>query len=82
MRCCQVVYTAEVMVMQCKQYPLAQWWAFDDADIAALLTDDGLAWWLVYKPLLKAWIAANPAVATGHEGEQALATEGCTLAQD
>ena len=55
-----ITYTADTMAIGCKQFLLSEWWEFDDRQIAAMDTG-ALVWWKVHKPLLKAWIEANPA---------------------
>jgi hypothetical protein len=62
----KITYTAQVIQIGCKKYSHEEWWAFSDDEISAM--DNGaLEWWATHKPLLRAWIAANPATKTNHK---------------
>jgi hypothetical protein len=60
-----IAYTSDVLAIGNEQHALSDWWAFDDQRIAAM-DEDGdngmLAWWQANRPILQAYIQANPAV--------------------
>ena len=47
-----VCYSATDMAIGCQQHPIADWWAFSDAQIAAM-DPDALERWRVWKPILR-----------------------------
>ena len=61
-------YTATHMQIGCQLHPLADWWAFDDARISSM-SDDALAWWKKWKPVLQQIIEMSPAVPGGEKPE-------------
>ena len=56
-----VVYTNSRMAIGCQNHSIAAWWAFTDAEISDM-DSNALAWWIVWKPILQAIIAAAPAI--------------------
>ena len=56
-----VTYTATHMQIGCQFHTLAEWWAFNDEEISCM-DSKALAWWSVWKPILKQIIEASPAV--------------------
>ncbi|WP_139092992.1 pentapeptide repeat-containing protein, partial [Pseudomonas sp. AU11447] len=59
-----VTYTATHMQIGCQFHTLAEWWAFNDEEISGM-DSKALAWWSVWKPILKQIIDASPAVPGG-----------------
>ncbi|MCB2251815.1 hypothetical protein KTQ74_07915, partial [Pseudomonas chlororaphis] len=59
-----VTYTAERMQIGCQFHALAEWWAFADDEIEGM-DSRALAWWKVWKPILKQIIETSPAVPGG-----------------
>ena len=55
-----VAYTQDRIQIGDKNYSLEECWD-KDAEIYAY-TDHSVQWWRIHKPLIKAWIEANPAV--------------------
>ncbi|WP_218174748.1 pentapeptide repeat-containing protein [Pseudomonas gingeri] len=56
-----VTYTADRMQIGCQFHALAEWWAFTDEEISRM-DDKALAWWSIWKPILKQIIEVSPAV--------------------
>ena len=58
-----IAYTHDRIQIGCKNFAIDEWWAFADNEIKTM--DYGaLDWWLIHKPILQLWIAANPANCT------------------
>jgi hypothetical protein len=66
----EVSYTADVMQIGCKKFPIADWWAFSDEEIAAMDENKALPFWRVWKPILQNIIATAPATATTPQDNQ------------
>jgi len=61
-----ITYTAEILQIGCKRYPIAHWWGFNDDRIAAM--DDGaLQFWGKYKSVIRQVIELCPADPTRKE---------------
>ena len=60
-----VTYTHDVMQIGCQLHTLAEWWAFSDDEIGRM-DSQALAWWKVWKPILKQIVEVSPA--TPHAG--------------
>ena len=59
-----IAWTADQLQIGCKNYPIAEWFEFDDNTIAAM--DDGaLEWWKKYRDFIRAAIELSPATPTG-----------------
>ena len=61
-----VTYTDAIMHIDCQRHAIADWWAFDDAAIAAMDGKKALEFWRTWKPILQSIIAAAPAQPTGY----------------
>ena len=64
-----VAYTAEALQIGCKQFPIEDWWGFDDKKILRMDGKGGLMWWKNWKPILQKIIEVSPAEPTGWRGE-------------
>ena len=60
-----VTYTHDAMQIGCQLHTLAEWWAFSDDEIGRM-GSRALAWWKVWKPILKQIVEVSPA--TPHAG--------------
>ena len=59
----QITWTAYRLQIGCKNFPIADWFAFNDDEIAAM--DNGaLEWWKKYKDFIRAAIELSPAKPT------------------
>lgn len=56
-----VTYTADKIQIGCQFHAISDWWAFSDAEIRAMDGSTALAWWKVWKPILKTIIETSPA---------------------
>ena len=65
-----VTYTAERMQIGCQNHAIAEWFAFNDGEIAAM-DRRALAWWAVWKPILQSIIASAPATPCDAQPEPA-----------
>ena len=59
-----VTYTATHMQIGCQLHLITEWWKFSDKEISSM-DSQALAWWAVWKPILKKIIKASPAVPGG-----------------
>ncbi|WP_262880424.1 hypothetical protein, partial [Pseudomonas paralcaligenes] len=59
-----VTYTATHMQIGCQLHLITEWWKFSDEEISSM-DSQALAWWAVWKPILKKIIKASPAVPGG-----------------
>ena len=65
-----VAYTHDTLQIGCQHHLITEWWAFEDEEIDRM-DRRALAWWAVWKPILRTIIAASPAEPTGFvEGDQ------------
>lgn len=55
-----VVYTATHMQIGCRLHTLEEWWKFSDEEIRQM-DDKALAWWRIWKPILRMIIETSPA---------------------
>ena len=61
-----ITWTADRLQIGCKNYPIADWFAFDDNTIAKM--DEGaLEWWKKYRDFIRTAIDLSPATPTGRE---------------
>lgn len=58
-----VVYTSEVIQIGCECHAIADWWNFDDEQIAEM-HHGALEWWERWKPILQQIIETAPATPT------------------
>lgn len=58
-----ITYTSEVLQIGCKQYPIEEWWEFDDCTIAKMDVC-ALEWWKEWKDFIKMVIEKSPAKPT------------------
>jgi len=63
-----VAYTAEALQISCKQFPIEDWWCFDDKKILGMDGRRGLMWWKNWKLILQKIIEVSPAEPTGWSG--------------
>jgi hypothetical protein len=63
-----VTYTAERMQIGCQNHAIAEWWAFDDEQISRM-SGQAVAWWKVWRPILRKIIKSSPALITEHKGK-------------
>jgi hypothetical protein len=56
-----VTYTVDQMQIGCQLHPLTEWWAFTDAEIGQM-DSKALAWWTIWKPILKQIVETSPAL--------------------
>jgi uncharacterized protein YjbI with pentapeptide repeats len=63
-----ITYTADVLQIGCKSFPINDWWDFDDAKISSM-DSNALEWWTKWKPVLKHIIEISPATSTKKESE-------------
>jgi hypothetical protein len=61
----QITYTAQVLQIGCKQYPIADWWEFTDEQISKMDGQKALDWWRKWKDHIRATIELSPATPTG-----------------
>ena len=61
-----VTWTAERLQIGCKNYPISDWFDFDD-DAIADMDNGALDWWQKYKDFIRSAIDLSPAKRTGHE---------------
>ena len=57
-----VTYTATHMQIGCQLHTLKEWWSFGDEEIVRMASC-ALAWWRVWKPILRKVIETSPAKA-------------------
>jgi uncharacterized protein YjbI with pentapeptide repeats len=62
-----ITYTAQVLQIGCRQYPIADWWDFTDEQILDMDGQEALDWWNKYKDHIRATIELSPATPTGKE---------------
>lgn len=55
-----IVYTTESMAIGCKQYPINNWFNFDD-DFISKLSPIALCFWKEYKEIIKTVVTKSPA---------------------
>ena len=55
-----VTYTADMMQIGCQFHAIAEWWEFSDSEINRM-DSQALAWWSIWKPILKNIIEVSPA---------------------
>ena len=58
-----VTYTADRLQIGCQLHSLSDWWAFTDDEISRM-DSKALAWWRIWKPILRIILVASPAVRT------------------
>ncbi|WP_219993851.1 pentapeptide repeat-containing protein [Pseudomonas aeruginosa] len=61
-----VTYTATHMQIGCQLHLIGEWWEFGDEEISGM-DPEALAWWAVWKPILKQIIEVSPAVPGGEK---------------
>jgi len=49
-----ITYTSDVMQIGCSKYPISDWFALTDEEIAAMDPPHSLKWWRKWKPILQA----------------------------
>jgi len=64
-----VTYTHDRLQIGCKNYPINDWWGFDDKDILEMDGKTALKFWRKNKELIRQIIEQCPAQPTGHAGE-------------
>jgi len=55
-----IVYTNEVIQIDCEQHPISEWWDFTDRQIRSMDPGRSLKWWKTWKPILRSIIDAPP----------------------
>jgi hypothetical protein len=65
-----VTYTATHMQIGCQLHQINEWWKFSDEEISQM-DGQALAWWAVWKPILKKIIKTSPAVPGGEKPSEA-----------
>ena len=55
-----VAYTNSRMQIGCQNHSIETWWAFTATEILSMASN-ALDWWIVWKPVLRAIVAAAPA---------------------
>ncbi|MGH9968299.1 MAG: pentapeptide repeat-containing protein [Pyrinomonadaceae bacterium] len=56
----EVTYTEDRLQIGCQFYKIEEWWAFSDKEIA-LMDGSALAWWAIWKPIIRLIIETSPA---------------------
>ena len=59
-----ITYTAEVMQIGCKNYPIKDWWGFDDKKIIEMDGKKALTFWREWKDTIRMIIEKSPATPT------------------
>ena len=62
-----ITYTSECLQIGCKNYPIADWWGFDNKRILSMDGNRALKFWREHKEFIKMSIDKFPAKETGHE---------------
>ena len=57
-----IAYTADVLQIGCKRYPIAEWWDFTDEEIVAMDGKKALKFWREWKDTIRMIIEKSPAV--------------------
>lgn len=65
-----ITYTAEVLQIGCQRHPIADWWGFDDRQIAEMDGKTALKFWREWKDTIRAIIEKSPAAPTGAENKE------------
>ena len=61
----QIGYTHDTMQIGCQRHLIDEWWKFSDEEISRM-DSQALAWWKVWKPILRKIIKVSPAEPTGY----------------
>ncbi|HCT4762899.1 TPA: pentapeptide repeat-containing protein [Pseudomonas aeruginosa] len=56
-----VTYTATHMQIGCQLHLISEWWSFNDEEISGM-APKAMAWWAIWKPILRQIIEVSPAV--------------------
>ena len=65
-----ITYTAEYLQIGCQRHPIADWWEFDDAAIAAMDGKIALKFWREWKDTIRAIIEKSPATPAAAEAQE------------